>query len=97
MYGFRFHLLMMLTPALERGAGFDARKFFRRNTEEDLRVATTLELLSEFDVMADAELFVGCFSSNVPKLLAPLRASRGRGLETRLTTDMKWRGWRGYL
>jgi hypothetical protein len=82
---------------LPRGRSSDPQKV-RTGYEKEIfntspeasRVALTLELIAELDVLADAHLFVTSMSSNMGRLVASLRASRGHDADSALSTDLAW-------
>jgi hypothetical protein len=53
-------------------------------------VPSTLELLLEIDLMADAHLFISTRTSSLNTILAPLRFARGHEANTSLVVYDEW-------
>lgn len=86
-------MLHVRSPSLHGAAatGFDEASWLDPATSSSsMRVSWTLEALSEMEVLADADMLVASFTSNMAKLVALLRGARGKARASAVKVDLDW-------
>lgn len=69
-------------------SGFDADTF-QRSTKE-VQTDSTLELLSEIEVMATATVLVTTYSSSLGRFMSMMRTARGHAFVSTISVDRDW-------